>query len=105
VGEDGGTITSAARLTGGGIVFGADPERGKAQQVQDSAKSSRGPLAKGGRPAIVQKAYEGTARYSAMLVGLDQQAAGNACKALWDKKVYCLAVSPQVLGNPDSVWR
>ena len=105
VGEDGGTITSAARLTGWGIVFGAYPERGKAQQVLDSAKSSLGPLAKGGRPAIVQKAYEGTARYSAMLVGLDQQAAGNACKALWDKKVYCLAVSPQVLGNPDSVWR
>ena len=105
VGEDGGTITSAARLSGWGIVFGAYPERGKAQQVLDSAKSSLGPLAKGGRPAIVQKAYEGTARYSAMLVGLDQQAAGNACKALWDKKVYCLAVSPQVLGNPDSVWR
>jgi hypothetical protein len=53
----------------------------------------------------VQKAYEGTARYSAMLVGLDQQAAGKACKALWDKDVYCLAVSPEVLGNPDSVWR
>jgi D-alanyl-D-alanine carboxypeptidase len=105
VGEDGGTITSAARLSGWGVVFGAYPERGKAQQVLDSAKKSLGPLAKGGRPAIVQKAYEGTARYSAMLVGLDQQAAGNACKALWDKKVYCLAVSPQVLGNPDSVWR
>ena len=27
------------------------------------------------------------------------------CKALWDKDVYCLAVSPEVLGNPDSVWR
>jgi hypothetical protein len=40
-----------------------------------------------------------------MLVGLDQQAAGNACKALWDQKAYCLALSPQVLGNPDSVWR
>jgi hypothetical protein len=40
-----------------------------------------------------------------MLVGMDQQAAGKACKALWDKDVYCLAVSPQVLGNPDSVWR
>ncbi|NJM91925.1 MAG: hypothetical protein HC861_04060 [Rhodospirillaceae bacterium] len=71
----------------------------------NSAKKSLGSLAKGGRPAIVQKAYEGSARYSAMLVGLDQKAAGKACKALWDKDVYCLAVSPQVLGNPDSVWR
>jgi len=105
VGEDGGTITSAARLSGWGVVFGAYPERGKAEQVLTSAKKSLGTLAKGGRPAIVQKAYEGTARYSAMLVGLDQAAAGKACKALWDKDVYCLAVSPEVLGNPDSVWR
>jgi len=105
VGEDGGTITSAARLSGWGVVFGAYPQRDKAEQVLKSAKDSLGTLAKGGRPAIVQKAYEGTARYSAMLVGLDQQAAGKACKALWDKDVYCLAVSPEVLGNPDSVWR
>jgi D-alanyl-D-alanine carboxypeptidase len=105
VGEDGGTITSAARLSGWGIVFGAYPDRDKAAQVLKSAKDSLGAMAKGSRPAIVQKAYEGTARYSAMLVGMDQQAAGKACKALWDKDVYCLAVSPQVLGNPDSVWR
>ncbi len=100
-----GIITSAARLSGWGIVFGAYHERDKAEQVLNGAKQALGPLAKGGRPAIVRKAYEGTARYSAMLVGLDQQAAGRACKALWAKDAYCLAVSPQVLGNPDSVWR
>ncbi|HET6161990.1 MAG TPA: D-alanyl-D-alanine carboxypeptidase family protein [Dongiaceae bacterium] len=104
-GEEGGTITSAARLSGWGVVFGAYAQRGKAEDVLKSAKQTLGPLGKGGRPAIVQKAYEGTARYSAMLVGLDQQAAGQACKALWDKKAYCLALSPEVLGNPDSVWR
>ena len=105
VDEDGSTITSIARVSGWGIVFGAYPERGKAEQVLTSAKKSLGTLAEGGRPAIIQKAYEGTARYSAMLVGLDQKAAGTACKALWDKDLYCLAVSPQVLANPDSVWR
>ncbi|HEY3146255.1 MAG TPA: D-alanyl-D-alanine carboxypeptidase family protein [Dongiaceae bacterium] len=104
-GEDSGTITSAARLSGWGIVFGAYPERAKAEQILARSKSALGPLAKDGRSAIVQKAYEGTARYSAMLVGLDQQAAGQACKALWDKQAYCLALPPQVLGNPDSVWR
>ncbi|WP_162917375.1 D-alanyl-D-alanine carboxypeptidase family protein [Dongia deserti] len=104
-GEQAGTITSAARLSGWGVVFGAYPERDKAEQVLKSARDSLGPLAKGGRPAIVQKAYEGTARYSAMLVGLDQQTAGRACKALWEHKAYCLALSPQVLANPDSVWR
>jgi D-alanyl-D-alanine carboxypeptidase len=104
-GEEGGVITSAARLKGWGVVFGAYPQRGKAEQVLKSARGSLGALAKGGRPAIVRKAHEGTARYSAMLVGLDQKAAGKACKALWEKDIYCLAVSPEVLGNPDSVWR
>jgi D-alanyl-D-alanine carboxypeptidase len=104
-GETDGTITSAARLSGWGIVFGAYPQRGAAEQVLKSAKDSLGPLAKGGRPAIVQRAYEGTPRYSAMLVGLEQQAAGKACKALWEQGAYCLALSPQVLANPDSVWR
>jgi D-alanyl-D-alanine carboxypeptidase len=104
-GEQGGTITSAARLSGWGVVFGAYHQRDDAKRVLESAKTTLGTLAKGGRPAIVQKAYEGTERYSAMLVGLDQAAAGRACKALWNVKAYCLAVSPEVLGNPDSVWR
>ena len=105
-GEDGsGTITSAARLSGWGVVFGAYPEKAKAVQVLNSAKQSLGPLAKGGKPAIVHKAYEGTGRYSAMMVGFDQQSAGKACKAMWERNIYCLAVSPQVLSNPDSVWR
>jgi len=104
-GGEGGVITSAARLSGWGIVFGAYPDKAKARQVLDNAKQALGPLAKGGRPAIVQKAYEGSARYSAMLVGLEQGAAGKACKAMWDKNAYCLALSPQVMGNPDMVWR
>lgn len=104
-GDEGGVITSAARLSGWGIVFGAYPDKAKAQQVLDQAKTALGPLAKGGRMAIVQKAYEGSAKYSAMLVGLEQGMAGKACKAMWEKNAYCLALSPQVMGNPDMVWR
>lgn len=104
-GDEGGVITSAARLSGWGIVFGAYPDKAKAQQVLDQVKTALGPLAKGGRMAIVQKAYEGSAKYSAMLVGLEQGMAGKACKAMWEKNAYCLALSPQVMGNPDMVWR
>jgi D-alanyl-D-alanine carboxypeptidase len=102
---EGDVITSAARLSGWGIVFGAYPDKARAQQVLDKAKKALGPLAKGARPAIVQKAYEGSSKYSAMLVGLEQGAAGKACKAMWAQDDYCLALSPQVLGNPDMVWR
>ena len=104
-GDEGGVITSAARLSGWGIVFGAYPDKAKAQKVLDQAKATLGPLAKGGRMAIVQKAYEGSAKYSAMLVGLEQGMAGKACKAMWAQNAYCLALSPQVMGNPDMVWR
>ncbi|MBL9034913.1 MAG: D-alanyl-D-alanine carboxypeptidase [Rhodospirillaceae bacterium] len=104
-GGESGVITSAARLSGWGIVFGAYPDKAKAQKVLEEAKKGLGPLAKGGRPAIVQKAFEGSAKYSAMLVGLEQGAAGKACKAMWEKNAYCLALSPQVLGNPEMVWR
>jgi D-alanyl-D-alanine carboxypeptidase len=104
-GGEGGVITSAARLTGWGIVFGAYPDKAKAQKVLEDAKKDLGPLAKGAKAAIVQKAYEGSAKYSAMLVGMEQGVAGRACKAMWEKNAYCLALSPQVLGNPDMVWR
>lgn len=104
-GDEGGVITSAARLSGWGIVFGAYADKAKAQKVLDQAKATLGPLAKGGRMAIVQKAYEGSAKYSAMLVGLEQSVAGKACKAMWAQNAYCLALSPQVMGNPDMVWR
>lgn len=104
-GGEGGIITSAARLSGWGIVFGAYADKAKAQKVLDEAKKSLGPLAKGARSAIVQKAYEGSAKYSAMLVGLEQGVAGKACKAMWEQNAYCLALSPQVMSNPDMVWR
>ena len=104
-GGEGEVITSAARLSGWGIVFGAYADKAKAQQVLEAAKQNLGPLAKGTRSAIVQKAYEGSAKYSAMLVGFEQGEAGKACKAMWEKNAYCLALSPQVLGNPDMVWR
>ena len=103
-GED-TVITSAARLSGWGIVFGAYPDKAKAQQVLADAKKNLGLLAKGTRQAIVQKAYEGSAKYSAMLVGFEQGEAGKACKAMWAQNAYCLALSPEVLGNPDMVWR
>lgn len=104
-GGENGVITSAARLSGWGIVFGAYPDKAKAQKVLEEAKKGLGPLVKGARLAIVQKAYEGSAKYSAMLVGLEQGTAGKACKAMWEKNAYCLALSPQVLGNPEMAWR
>lgn len=106
VAEDGNsTITSTARISGWGVVFGAFPQKGQAESTITTMKSKLSGLIKKGRPAIIQRTWEGLTRYSALLVGLDQVEAGKACKKVWADKGYCLALSPAVLANPDAEWR
>jgi hypothetical protein len=40
-----------------------------------------------------------------MILGISQKAAGKACKTLWAKDQYCLALRPEVLFNEDMAWR
>lgn len=102
----GGTTANAPHLSGWGIVFGSFNSPAKAQQMLAAArKKLPSALAKKGRPAIVRRDYEGVSRYSALLVGYAQIDAGRACKAVWEGSAYCLALSPQVLNNPQGVWR
>jgi D-alanyl-D-alanine carboxypeptidase len=54
---------------------------------------------------IVPKQWEGVRRYIALLAGLSKDQAGKACKHLWSVGAYCLALSPQVLKNPQAIWR
>lgn len=103
----GGTsASSGTKLSGWGIVFGSFNDQKKAQAALNSArKKLPSALAKKGRPAIVRRDYEGTSRYSALLVGFGQTDAGRVCRTMWENKAYCLALSPQVLKNPQAVWR
>lgn len=99
------TITSATRLSGWGIVFGAFPKRGEAEAMVGKMKKNLDGTISKGRPAIIEKTWEGVSRYSALLVGLEQGDAGKACKKIWAENGYCLALSPAVLTNPDADWR
>ena len=99
------TITSATRLSGWGIVFGAFPKRGEAEAMVGKMKKSLAGTIGKGRPAIIEKTWEGVSRYSALLVGLEQADAGKACKKIWAENGYCLALSPAVLTNPGADWR
>jgi D-alanyl-D-alanine carboxypeptidase len=98
-------MLSGGRLPGWGIIFGAFPNRSQAQTALSRASSSLNGVVGGGRPAIVPRQWEGTRRYSALLVGLNRQQAGKACKHLWNTGGYCLALSPTVLNNPRAAWR
>ena len=92
---------------GGGwaLIFGASANKAQAQKILSAARQKLTPALSGGRPVIAAKQWEGVRRYSALLTGLTKQQAGKACKHLWSVGAYCLALSPQVLKNPQAVWR
>jgi D-alanyl-D-alanine carboxypeptidase len=98
-------MMSGGRLPGWGIIFGAFPNRGQAQTALSRARATLSPVMASGRPAIVPRQWEGTRRYSALLVGLSREQAGKACKRLWGSGAYCLALNPRVLNNPQAAWR
>jgi D-alanyl-D-alanine carboxypeptidase len=98
-------MMSGGRLPGWGIIFGAFPNRGQAQTALSRARATLSPVMGAGRPAIIPRQWEGTRRYSALLVGLSREQAGKACKRLWGAGSYCLALNPRVLNNPQAAWR
>jgi D-alanyl-D-alanine carboxypeptidase len=103
--------STEAGLTGSGLgggwalIFGASASKAQAQQMLRQARKQLRPVLAGGRAVIVPKQWEGTRRYSALLAGLSKEQAGKACKHLWSVGAYCLALSPQVLKNPQAIWR
>jgi D-alanyl-D-alanine carboxypeptidase len=94
------------RLPGWGIIFGSYSSPDVARQAIGGAqaKLKAGALT-GGRPAVVKRTFEGTTRYAALLVGLKADAAGDACRMMWHRAEYCLALNPTVLNDPHALWR
>src|SRR5262249_33564407 len=102
-----GASSTESGVIGGGwaLIFGASPSKVQAQQMLSRAQRQLQPVLAGGRPVILPKQWEGVRRYSALLAGLSKEQAGAACKHLWSLGAYCLALNPQVLRNPQAVWR
>ena len=93
------------RLSGWGVIFGAYASPDQAKKAIGGAQLRFKSALTGGRPAVVLRQLEGGKRYVALLVGLDAGRAGQACKALWQQKQYCLALNPTVLNDPRALWR
>jgi D-alanyl-D-alanine carboxypeptidase len=94
-----------ARLPGWGIIFGSYPSPDIAQQAIGGAKTRLKGGVDAGRPAVVKRQFEGSTRYAALLVGLSANDAGDACRMLWHRAQYCLALNPTVLNDPRALWR
>lgn len=103
--DDGSTITARSRLSGWGIVFGAFIKQDQAKQMIGKMQGKLKGTITAGRPAIIQRTYEGVSRFSALLVGLKADEASKACKQLWSEKTYCLALNPKILNDPNALWR
>ncbi len=95
----------AGRLPGWGIVFGGFPQKGATQNLLTRALKQLPPSLRAGRPTVVLRQYQNVKSYRAVIVGLTQAQAGNACHALWQAGTYCLALTPAVLNNPKAAWR
>ena len=95
---------AAARAGAWGIAFGSFADKKEAEAVLAVASQQLGPLT-GAKATIAPRSYNGVKQWTAMIVGISQGAAGKACKKLWARNAYCLALRPEVLGNKAMAWR
>lgn len=92
-------------LPGWGLVFGSFVSKDAASARIAENKDAIKDVVSGGQAAVVARTSLATHRYSALLVDLDRQQAGSACRRLQELGVYCLAVPPKLLNNPNALWR
>jgi len=98
---------SPAQLPEGwGVALGSFGDRPAARAALDKARAKLKPLGSLGRPAIVTQQRAGKDGYTAVLAGIQQPVAANACKILRADGAYCLVITPAVLGNAGAIlWR
>lgn len=100
------TATPASRpLSGWGVIFGSFHDERTARDAAAQQRDSLRDLAVGGRIALVPRARGGFHGYTALLVGLKPADARLACQALRKRGEYCLSLSPELLQNPNALWR
>jgi hypothetical protein len=92
-------------LPGWGLVFGSFVSKDEANTRIAENRAAIKDVVSGGQSAVIARTSIATHRYSALLVDLDQQEAGSACRRLQELGVYCLAVPPKLLNNPQALWR
>jgi D-alanyl-D-alanine carboxypeptidase len=100
-----GIAGGGRKIPGWAAIFGFYSDKASAQQAVQQARAQLAGVLKRGQPAVVQRQTEGVLGYAALIVGLKQEEAGAACKAMWGAGGYCLALSPEVLANPNALWR
>jgi D-alanyl-D-alanine carboxypeptidase len=98
-------LMAKGELPGWGLVFGSFVSKAEANaRIAENQAALDGVVGEG-QPTILPRTSISTHRYSALLVGLEPEDAGSACRHLQATGVYCLAVPPKLLNNPLALWR
>jgi D-alanyl-D-alanine carboxypeptidase len=92
-------------LPGWGLVFGSFTDRDRARATILGNSEALKDIISETRPAIVANRQNLPPSYSALLVGLQEGEAVEACDHLRASGVYCLAIPPKLLNNPRALWR
>ncbi|MEQ9606196.1 MAG: hypothetical protein RLN99_00860, partial [Kiloniellaceae bacterium] len=98
-------MMAKGELPGWGLVFGSFISKAEASARIAENREALKKVVNAGKPTIVARTSIATHRYSALLVGLEPNDAGSACRHLQSLGVYCLAVPPKLLNNPQALWR
>jgi D-alanyl-D-alanine carboxypeptidase len=98
-------MMAKGELPGWGLVFGSFISKAQANARIEENRQALKEVVSAGKPTVVARTSIATHRYSALLVDLSQDDAGAACRHLQAIGVYCLAVPPKLLNNPQALWR
>lgn len=98
-------MMAEGELPGWGLVFGSFVSKAEASARIEENQTALKDVVQTGKPAVIARTSIATHRYSALLVGLEQDAAGSACRHLQALGIYCLAVPPKLLNSPQALWR
>ena len=95
----------AGGLPGWGVILGAYFSRGEANAVLGKAGAYLRKIAPGGQPTLMPRRWGGVRSFAALLVGLHEEEAAQACNQLRGRGMYCQTLNPMALNNRNAVWR
>ncbi len=98
------SIVTAGPLPGWGVTLGTFAAEARARTAIAAARKTVPSLGMT-RSAVVKPAKAGRAQFAAVLVGLAEKAARDACRNIRAKGEYCLVLTPDMLNNPNARWR
>ena len=84
---------------GWGVLFGIFMDKERAKTAVLHARTLLTGVMDGGQPVLISRHLANRVAWKAMLVGLTQETAGQACHHLRDKDVVCVTVTPSALAS------